>query len=210
MGARVLIVDDHPLVAEALTLALRQADDGSDVETAADLAAALAKVSGEHAYDLVLLDLMLPDSEGLSGLTALRERAPGTRVAIVSSRANADSVRAAADLGAVGYVLKSTPFVRLSETCRDLLAGETCFPVLTDASQSWDDSSVRERLSALSAAQSRIFFALQGGQSNKQIAYDLDLAEATVKAHLTSIFRKLGISNRSQAVVLARRLSGVV
>lgn len=210
MGLRVLIVDDHPLVAEALTLAVQQTSTAVEIDTAADLAEARTKVGAERPYDLVLLDLMLPDSEGLSGLLALKQQAPQSRVAIVSSRASPDSIRSAADLGAVGYVLKSTPFAQLTQCCRQLIDGGTCFPELQAGAGSWDDDTVRDRLSSLSAAQSRIFFALQSGGSNKQIAYDLDLAEATVKAHLTSIFRKLKITNRSQAIVLSRRLSGAV
>lgn len=209
MGPRVLIVDDHPLVAEALTLAVQHSAVDAQVDVAGDLADASALVAAE-SYDLILLDLMLPDSEGVSGLIALQQHAPDTRIAIVTSRANVESIRSAADLGAVGYVLKSTPLPQLMEDCRELIAGRTRFPVLQDAAETWEDDAVRDRLASLSTAQTRIFFALHGGSANKQIAYDLDLAEATVKAHLTSIFRKLKITNRSQAVVLARRLSGAV
>jgi DNA-binding NarL/FixJ family response regulator len=153
---------------------------------------------------------MLPDSEGLSGLLTLRAQLPDSRIAIVTSRANAETVRSAAELGAVGYVLKTTPFAQLTEDCRALMAGGTRFPTLSVERGAWDDHAGGDRLASLSAAQRRIFLALKSGGSNKQIAYDLGLAEATVKAHMTSIFRKLKVTNRSQAIVLARRLSGDV
>jgi DNA-binding NarL/FixJ family response regulator len=152
MGLRVLVVDDHPLVAEALTLAVQQGHPTVEIETAADLAGACDKAA-DGSYDLVFLDLMLPDSEGLSGLLALRECAPATRVAIVTSRANADSVRSAADFGAVGYVLKSLPFTELTEACRELVAGGAHFPTIRSEPAMWDDDAVRDRLASLSAAQ---------------------------------------------------------
>jgi DNA-binding NarL/FixJ family response regulator len=208
MNPRVLIVDDHPLVTEALTLAVQQASPASQVDTACDLAAACLMAASSTRYDLVLLDLSLPDSEGLSGLLTLQARMSETRIAIVTSRASADTVRSAEELGAVGYVLKSTSFAQLTEDCRALLAGERRFPALQPDRPAWDDEDARARLSELSGAQRKIFFALQDGRANKQIAYDLDLAEATIKAHLTAVFRKLKVTNRSQAIVLARRLSG--
>lgn len=209
MGLRVMIVDDHPLVAEALTLAVQQARPLADVDVAADLSTACRR-SEDTPYDFVLLDLQLPDSDGLSGLVQLRRLLPDARIAIVTSRANAEAVRSAAELGAVGYMLKTTPFRQLAETCRMLMDGGTVFPALPTTGPGDWDAAAGERLNLLSTAQRRIFLALKGGGSNKQIAYDLELAEATVKAHMTSIFRKMKITNRSQAIVLARRLSGDV
>ena len=210
MTQQVLIVDDHPLVAEALTLAVRQSGAVASVHVSPDLKGARARMEAGARYDLILLDLMLPDSEGLSGLLAIKAALPDVRVAIVTSRANAETVRSAAELGAVGYVLKTTPFGELAEHCRALLAGDTRFPQLEPDAAGLADDAAGPGLASLSAAQRRIFLSLNGGASNKQIAYDLDLAEATVKAHMTAIFRKMGVTNRSQAIVLARRLSGDV
>lgn len=202
MPHSVLIVDDHPIVSAALTLAARAADPRVRVDTAATLAAAEARGRGDPPT-LVLLDLMLPDAQGFAGLALLRALWPDTPVAIVSSREEETVMSRALGLGAAGFIPKSAAMDRMVAAIRSLLARGRWLPEGASARPAPLDGAAA-RIGTLSAAQLRVLRAVADGSQNKRIAYDLDLAEATIKSHLASIFRKLGVTNRTQAVLALR------
>ncbi len=205
MDPYILVVDDHPLFRAALGLALGRAAPGVAVTEADSLSAARAALEAKGRPMLALLDLKLPDVDGFGGLIELRDRLGGAPVAIVSGGEAQSVVAMAMSLGAAGFIPKSAGLDVMVEALACLIAGGVWAP--SDADDPLDE--VGARIAALTHAQQRVLVGLQRGLLNKQIAYDLGVTEATVKAHLTAIFRKLGVQSRTQAVLLAKqRLSG--
>ena len=206
-GQRVLIADDHPLTREGLALAARAALPGSVVDQAGTIAEAQNAVAARRAgYGLVLLDFMLPDARGFSGFLSLQHVLGLTPIVIVTARQDAILIDAARALGAAGYLFKSQPIDSIAQRLREVLAGTPIFPTIGAGGGGAADA--RARIADLSGAQLKVLLALADGRLNKQIAGDLDITEATVKAHLTAIFRKLGVANRAQALLAARPLIG--
>lgn len=208
-AASVLIADDHPLAREGLTLVVRHALPGVAVRCAGTLAEAEMLVA-QGRVRLLLLDLMLPDTRGFSGLLHLRLQWPEMPIVIVTACEDTTLAGSARDLGAAGFLPKSTPLDLLSETLRTIASGQPVFlgaapPVAVEATT---EQALQIRLARLSGAQRRVLFALADGRANKLIAQDLGLAETTVKAHLTAIFRQLGVSNRMQAMLALQPLLG--
>lgn len=204
MRCVVLIVDDHPLVGQALELSVRAAFPHLDVEraiTAAEAEEHIRTCAGR--IQLVLLDLILPDAKGFDALLRLQHRLPDCPIAIISSRYDPHSVAMARSLGAAGYLGKNEPVDRIVNAVGDMLRGERPFPGETQPLAADDDKALHRRLLTLSSAQLRVLIALADGKLNKQIAYDLNLTEGTVKQHLNAVFRKLGVQNRAQAIVAA-------
>lgn len=201
--ARLLIVDDHPLFREALAAALAAADGrvaSAEIRHAGDLPAALEAVR-EEPPDLVLLDLHLGDIKGLEGLQRLRLATPDTAIAVVSAADASQTVAAAKALGAAGFLPKSLAPSVLQDAVADLLDGKAWFPALPPEGDIPD--SVR-RLAELTPAQRRVLEGLSAGLLNKQIAHAMGISDATVKAHMTAIMRKLGATNRTQALLVYR------
>lgn len=200
----VLIVDDHPLVGEAFELSIRASYPHLDVGrvTSAEAAEIYSKKHGDR-IKLVLLDLMLPDVTGYTAVMKLQALLPDIPIAIVSSRDDAHSVAMARTFDVAGYLSKSTPMETLVSAVGAFLRGETVFPE-TSAPPAPVAVDFQKRLATLSGAQLRVLVALADGKLNKQIAHDLDITEGTVKQHLNVIFRKLGVTNRSQAILAAR------
>lgn len=206
-GGRVLIADDHPLTREGLSLASRAALPGVAVATAGSIGEAL-EIIGRAAPDrMILLDLMLPDARGLAGLMQLQHHAPRAPIVIVSARENAAVVAAARAAGAVGFLFKSLPLDTIAARLRDVDDGRQVFPDTTGALQT-EVEDIRAQIDELSPAQRTVLFALADGRANKAIAYDLNVTEATVKAHMTAIFKKLGVTNRAQALLAVQPLFG--
>ena len=203
MSARVLIADDHPLCAEVLGLVVQSVQADLVIDAAGTLAEAEALIRQHGAPALALLDLMLPDSKGFAGLLLIQRLAPSTPIAIVSALEDPDVVRQAAQLGAVGFVPKSTGMPSMKLAITELLDTGQYYPegIDLDAGPSKDEEKLAQRLSALTAAQLRVLMALTDGRLNKQIAGDMDISEATVKAHVSAILSKLKVNNRTQAVL---------
>jgi DNA-binding NarL/FixJ family response regulator len=200
----VLIVDDHPLVGEAFELSVGAAYPHLEVGrvTTATEAETYARANGAR-IKLVLLDLMLPDATGFSALIRLQQLLPGVPIAIVSSRADAHTVALARTFGVSAYLSKSAPVSSLVNAVGTIMRGEQVpFPETPAATPAAVD--FQQRVSTLSAAQLRVLVALADGRLNKQIAGDMNLTEGTVKQHLSAIFKKLGVGNRSQAILAAR------
>jgi DNA-binding NarL/FixJ family response regulator len=210
-GFEILVVDDHPLYRAALIGAIATAcSDTRFVE--ADSVSALFTLLERHPQaDLLLLDLNLPDAYGFSALAHLRGAYPGLPVAIVSAMHDRRTVRQALAFGAQGFVAKSADAKTIGLSVQAVLRGELVTPESLDAEgESEADAgalAVAQRLAQLTPQQFRVFGMLCAGRLNKQIAHDLRITEATVKAHMTAILRKLGASNRTQAALLAGGLA---
>jgi DNA-binding NarL/FixJ family response regulator len=201
---RILVVDDHPLMAEALGVAMRSLDRETEVETAGNLAAAMAR-AGETGFDLCLLDLGLPDCTGLEALSRMRERLPALPVVVVSGSDDAGSVFAALDLGAMGYIPKTSPRDVLLGAVRLVAAGGIYLPA--EALKARDAAAARPGADiALSARQREVLGLLLKGLPNKLIARKLGIAENTTKIHVSAVLRALGVSTRTQALIAANRL----
>lgn len=205
---RALIVDDHPLFCDALSMTLKVVAGLQTVETAGSLEEATVRLDRGPQPDLVLLDLNLPDVDGLDGLVRLRLVAPQVPVLVVSSLADPRIMRAALRAGAMGFVPKNAH----RDTYRAALeAVRAERPFLPDGVQTEGSSSASEeaiaRLGLLTRQQARILQLICEGKLNKQIAYELAIAETTVKAHVTAIMRKLGVLSRTQAVLIAKEAS---
>ena len=198
----VLIVDDHPLFRDALKSALEKAfPEGADASEAASIAEAMKLVS-KQSFDLVLLDLNIPDATGFDGLVKLKTGLTTAPVYVVSATENGEAFARAQSLGASGYLPKSLPAEDLSAALVTALDGGTWFPPADGDGLDAESQATAERLVSLTPAQRRVLNGLADGLLNKQIAYEMGISEATVKAHMTAIFRKLGANNRTQALLI--------
>lgn len=203
---RVLIADDHPLTREGLALAARAAAPELQVDCVGSIADAEDMILLHKGYRLAILDLVMPDARGFSGFLKLQHLLGSTPIAIVSARQQPELIVAARALGAIGYLSKTQPLDETLASLRHILAGRPVFP--SSASASPETAEARKRIGDLSGAQLRVLLALADGRLNKQIAGDLNITEATVKAHMTAIFRKLGVNNRTQAILAMQPLLG--
>lgn len=197
-----LVADDHPMVRDALALALAQAFANSAVVTAGSRAQAEAELEKQPEIDALLLDLDMPGMDGLTGLALLRAEHPTVPIIVVSAAREASIVRRAYDLGASAYVDKSASLAEIAGTVRAVLAGEIFAPP-----ESAPADPFAQRAAQLTPQQWRVLALMVQGDLNKQIAYKLGVGEATVKAHVTVILRKLGVRSRTQAVIEARGLA---
>jgi DNA-binding NarL/FixJ family response regulator len=208
---RLLIADDHPLFRAALRQAAHESVADSTVLEAADLAGALQALAADPDIDLVLLDLHMPGSQGLSGLATLRGQHPGVAVLVVSAHDEPRTVRRALDHGAAGFIPKSASPGEIADAIRNVLdCGSWLPPGLAQAVAALPadpaDVALATRLARLTEQQYRVLALLGEGLLNKQIADRLTIQERTVKAHVTAIFEKLGVRNRTQAGVMLRSL----
>jgi DNA-binding NarL/FixJ family response regulator len=208
---RVLIVDDHPLFRDALKLSLTQKPTElnlsapDQVRFAASLEDALKILDDVDGIDLVLLDLHLPGNDGFLGLLELRKLYPALAVLVISGNDEPSVVAKARACGAAGFISKSLAADTILYAVKDVLEGEEYWPEGNDEVDT-ELSDIATRINELTDQQLRVLRHLQVGRLNKQIAYDLDISEATVKAHVTAIFRKLNVLNRTQAVIMANKL----
>lgn len=197
-----LIADDHPMVRDALGSALGQAFDGAQVAMAGTLAEAQVELEHQPEVDALLLDLDMPGMDGLTGLALLRSDHPAVPIIIVSAAREPAVVRRAYEFGASAYIDKSAPLDEIARIVRAVLAGEIFAPPETGPVDSF-----AQRANQLTPQQWRVLALMVQGDQNKQIAYKLGVGEATVKAHVTVILRKLGVRSRTQAVIEARGLA---
>ncbi|TKR33073.1 response regulator transcription factor [Luteimonas gilva] len=207
----LLIADDHPLFRAALRGAAADAVAELQVREADSLQGVLTALEEEPGIDLVLLDLHMPGNHGLAGLAAVRAQHPGVAVVVVSANEDPQVVRRALDHGAAGYLPKSSGLEELHDAIRSVLACEQWLPAalratVSRAQSSAHDTDLAARLASLSPQQFRVLTLVAEGLLNKQIADRLDVQERTVKAHLSAIFDRLGVRNRTQAGVVLREL----
>lgn len=199
------MIDDHPLFCDALELTLRSVASFAVIKTADCMEAALTKLEGTEPPSLVILDLNLPDVDGLDGLIRLKRQIEKTPVIIVSSMTDNSIISGAIVAGAAGFVPKHSPRAVFKEAIAQIERGETYKPAgYVESSSACARNETLARLSSLTNQQARILELICEGKLNKQIAFDLSIAETTVKAHVTAIMRKLGVQSRTQAVLVSQ------
>lgn len=207
----LLVADDHPLFRDALQTVISGGLAGSQLLEAESLSDAITLIEAHTELDLLLLDLSLPDAEGLEGLTKLREAFPWLPVAIVSAHQERQLVLDAITLGAVGYIPKSTPRETLLAALMQILEGQLYLPPdvmrrpapRASSQPTLSTSSTSERLARLTDKQLEVLACMTTGMSNKHIARELLIAETTVKTHVSAILRKLNATSRVHAIVIA-------
>ncbi|MGO8799187.1 MAG: response regulator [Roseiarcus sp.] len=205
---QVLIADDHPLVLGALRQAVSGAIPGAKIHEADDFESLAAALERTPDMDLVLLDLTMPGVRGFSGLLFLRSERPGVPVIVVSGNEDRAVMRHCIEFGAAAYVPKSVDVETMRAAIRKVLEGGHWTPPDLDmsAQPNREASALVRRLSSLTPQQVRVLMMLSQGLLNKQIAYELGVSEATVKAHVSAILQKLGVESRTQAVILAAKI----
>lgn len=209
---KLLVVEDHALVREGLVGLLSQVEEGVHVFESADFESALSVLDSEGDFDLVLLDLALPGIDGFAGLDILRRRYPAMPVAVVSAFDDQPTVTRVMNLGASGFIPKALNGERLLLAVRDVLAGNIVRPSgqmparLDDAVPLPPSSvSVKPGEIGLTERQAQVLCLMVRGLSNRDIADQLDLSEGTVKIQATAVFKALGVTSRTQALVTAAR-----
>ncbi len=207
-----LIIDDHPLFCDALSMTLKAVAGITYIETADRLETALARLDLQPAFDVLVLDLNLPDVNGLDGLIRLKASAGAVPVVVVSSLADNRVIGAAIKAGAAGFVPKHSRrevFRAAFEAVREGrgFTPEGFIPQTDPAAPASQREEAIARLALLTRQQAKILQLICEGRLNKQIAYDLTIAETTVKAHVTAIMRKLGVQSRTQAVLMVQEAS---
>jgi DNA-binding NarL/FixJ family response regulator len=210
MDCQVLIVDDHPLYRAALRGAIAAACTDCEFFEADSVAALLDSLEKHPHIDLLLLDLNLPDAYGFCALAHLCGSHPELPVIVVSARDDPRTVRQALAFGAQGFLSKSADAGTIGRHVSSVLRGEylpaTAAGVNSEPQADAAILDLAQGMAQLTGQQFRVFGMLCSGRRNKEIAYELEVTEATVKAHMTAIMRKLGAANRTQAVLLAGRL----
>ena len=205
---RFLVADDHPLFRGALQQALSSFGAGCAILEAEDFDGVKALVSKDHDIDLVLLDLAMPGASGLSGLVALRGLSPAVPIVVVSAYDDPQNVRRALELGASGFISKSARMDELRKAVKTVLDGGVYTPGGMELGEEGDPelSELISRIQTLTPQQARVLSMLGEGLLNKQIAYELNVSEATIKAHVSAVLQKLGVDSRTQAVILLSRI----
>ena len=209
-GYSFVIADDHPLFRGALREALAGIGNVSAIHEAGDFDSAKALVLANEDIDLVMLDLSMPGASGLSGLISPRGIHPTVPLVVISAHDDAVTIRRAFDLGASGFISKSASMEAIREAVQSVLAGDIAAPVGVDLGVERDPeiSDLIKRLKTLTPQQTRVLGMLAEGLLNKQIAYELGVSEATIKAHVSAILQKLGVDSRTQAVIQLAKIGG--
>lgn len=204
----ILIADDHPLFREAMRRAVERAQPGASIAEAENVAQLQAQIEAHPEADLLLLDLTMPGAHGFSALAHIRATRPALPVIVVSAREEPMVIRRALAHGASGFVPKSADSELIQRALRTVIEGDTFDPFAHGAVRlDEQERELAKRLAELTPQQFRVLTMLCEGKLNKQIAYEMGIAEQTVKDHVTVILRKLGASNRTQAILVASQLS---
>ena len=213
MPPAILIADDHPLFREALKLAITQAFGGARTFEADTVDSLLATLHAHPDIDLLLLDLGMPGAHGFSGLIQVRAHYPSVPVVVISGREDVDIAQRTLTHGAAAFIAKSAAVPTIIDALQTILQGGVWSPpneVPAGGARrniQPDEAAAARRVASLTPQQFRVLSMLCSGQSNKRIALQLQVSEATVKAHMTAILEKMGAENRTQAVLIAQRLA---
>jgi DNA-binding NarL/FixJ family response regulator len=205
----VIVADDHPLFRTAIKEALQESQGDTTFLEASSFETLQELVYENQNVDLVLLDLHMPGVSGFAGLVFLCKRYPSVPVVIISANEDPLVIQRALDHGAAGFIPKSSDIKTITNAINSILMGEIWAPVSIQANLPGNNVSelaMAERMSRLTPQQFKVLMMVAQGLLNKQIAYDMGISEATVKAHVTAIMNKLGVSNRTQAVLAASKL----
>ncbi|MBY5948536.1 response regulator transcription factor [Photobacterium rosenbergii] len=201
----IVIADDHPLFRNALFQSVHMAISGANLLEADSLDSLLTLLDKEDDVDLLLLDLKMPGANGMSGLIQLRSQYPDLPIVVISASEEPSVIRQVRSHGAFGFIPKSSDMRALISSLNQVLDGEPVFP--EGLGEGNDElTELTDKIAALTPQQYKVLGMLSDGLLNKQIAYELNVSEATIKAHMTAIFRKLGVKNRTQAVILLQQM----
>ena len=203
---KILIVDDHALFREGLSHVLQKLDDNISLLEAPDFDHALEHVTANTDLDLVLLDLNLPGKDGFSALETITRDYPALPIVILSASCHRSDIQRAMDSGAMGYIPKDTSSAVMLNALRLVLSGGIYVPPYLTQNHNPDSQNSTANSETLTKRQLQVLTLLARGHSNKEIANKINLAEATVKMHVTSILKALGVSNRTQAAMAAEKL----
>ena len=207
--SQFLIADDHPLFREALKGTLSTKFTDLEVFESENFDTTLQVLSEQEDLDILLLDLHMPGNGDLYGLIRIREDYPSLPIAVVSGSEDINVVSKVMAYGAMGFIPKSSSSDDIAMAINHILEGDVWLPSeLKDKVSDVDgeDKEIAAQVASLTPQQYKVLQYLHEGLLNKQIAYELHISEATVKAHITAIFRKLGVYNRTQAVLIASKL----
>jgi DNA-binding NarL/FixJ family response regulator len=214
MPPNILIADDHPLFREALKIAISQAITGASTVEADTVDSLLAVLNEHPAIDLLLLDLGMPGANGFSALVQTRAHHPAVPVVVISGREDQDIAQRTLAHGAAAFIAKSAAVPTIVDALQTVLRGDAWTPPVPPTVPGSrgsgvppDEADAARRIASLTPQQYRVLSMLCSGQSNKRIALQIEVSEATVKAHMTAILEKLGAENRTQAVLVAQRLA---
>jgi DNA-binding NarL/FixJ family response regulator len=205
---RLVIADDHPLFRGALREAVAGLFDSGDIAEAGSFDDIVSLLDRGHEMDLILLDLAMPGVRGFSGLLYLRAQYPSVPVVVVSANDDPVVIRRCMDFGASGFIPKKLGIEMMRTAISSVLAGGVWTPPDLDLNGGSDaeTGALLTRLATLTPQQVRVLMMLSEGLLNKQIAYELSVSEATIKAHVSAILQKLRVENRTQAVIAAAKI----
>lgn len=209
--AKLIIADDHPLFRNALVNAISNTFV-TKATVEADCFEGTVQALDQHPdTDMLLLDLHMPGNCGFLGLIQLRKSYPTLPIVVISASDDADVIKRVMSFGASAFVPKSAHPIEIGKALHAVMAGDVWLPekyqhLLSPDATDAADLDLAAKVAQLTAQQYKVLYYLTEGWLNKQIAYDLNISEATVKAHMTAIFRKLGVTNRTQVVIQAQRL----
>ncbi|WP_041357543.1 response regulator transcription factor [Nitrobacter hamburgensis] len=208
-STRIVIADDHPLFRDALRQAVASIMP-AQIDEAGTFEELTARLEQEADVDLILLDLSMPGISGFSGLIYLRAQYSAIPVVVVSASDDVATIRRSMDFGASGFIPKRLGVDALRTAILKVIEGDIWIPPDVDLSAAADPemTRLRDRLVTLTPQQVRVLMMLSEGLLNKQIAYELGVSEATIKAHVSAILQKLGVDSRTQAVIAAARIAG--
>jgi DNA-binding NarL/FixJ family response regulator len=212
--AKLIVADDHPLFRNALINAISSTFATKATIETDSFDSTCAALEQHPDTDLLLLDLHMPGNCGFLGLIQLRKSFPSLPIVVISASEELDVIRRVMAFGASAYVPKSANPADISAALNAVLAGELWVPAAIKqqvlehhSDKAEEDLDLAAKVAQLTQQQYKVLYYLTEGWLNKQIAYDLHISEATVKAHITAIFRKLGVTNRTQVVIQAQRLT---
>jgi DNA-binding NarL/FixJ family response regulator len=205
---RLVIADDHPLFRGALRESVVGLIENAEIAEAGTFDQVAKLLDEDAEVDLILLDLTMPGVRGFSGLMFLRAQYPSVPVVVVSANDEPSVIRRCMDFGASGFIPKTLGIEQMREAIKRVLGGGVWTPPDVDLSGGADANSsvLMARLATLTPQQVRVLMMLSEGMLNKQIAYELSVSEATVKAHVSAILQKLGVDSRTQAVIAASKI----
>ncbi|PVZ65413.1 response regulator transcription factor [Pelagibaculum spongiae] len=206
MSLRILVAEDHPLFRSALINAISQTFTTAETVECQDLAALQHQLQRPEIVDLVLLDLNIPGAWGLSGLLWVREHYPEVPVSVVSAREEPDLIHRALQTGASGFIPKSSSLDVLCQAIKQILDGDIYQPDISGSPVENVSIDLEQRVASLTPQQMKVLKLAAEGLLNKQIAYELGISEATIKAHMTAILKKLGLSSRTQVALALQQL----
>ena len=204
---KIIIADDHPLFRQALLGTLRLKLTQTQWLEAQTIAELEQQLRDNNDSDLLLLDLHIPGAHGFNTLIHVRNHFPQIPVVVVSAHEDHETIHKSMGYGASGFIPKSTPVEDIYNAIQQVLLGNIWTPeAYSESAPMQDNNDIAERVASLTQQQYRILMMFAQGMLNKQIAYDLNVSEATIKAHATAIFRKLDVRNRTQAVIVISQL----